>query len=211
MSDEVDEIFEKGDTVLLTLKNGAHYVGEFYYMDDLGVQIFLESKTVWNTKKIIKSNKDKNFESFVNESYKEQLAKLVSEKDWYDKFLEYFTEPLNINYDQYDIQDAVRKELYLDCREQCRKLWHKPVVDKETVVEEVSTPTLKPFKTPIPTLVVWSRIDEISGVEAMLENAEIENFAKSLENGEFDRMLKEAELDGPTIDCEETENKNDGE
>lgn len=191
-----DYIFEKGDMVLLTLTNGGHYVGEFACMDDLGVQIFLESKTEWTVGKIKKVVRDKDFRTFVENRVNDRLKSLTTDDAWMDLFCKYFNEPLDKNIDEYDLKDAVRQQVYQEEEAVARKLWGKPIIEDTIVEEDVTKPYLKMLKKPVRTLVTWSKIDEMCSATELAEDAEIKNFAESLENGDFQNMIDKLKDEG---------------
>lgn len=194
---EEDYLFEKGDMVLLTLKNGNHYLGEFACMDDLGVQLSVTAKTAHETVKEKKLIQDEAFENFVKNRVESRLlgSDHFKEKEWMDAFLDRFKVPIDTNVDFFDVKDAVIQSIQEEERAIAKSLWNRNVVTHVPYTEEqeVLKPFLKMCKKPVRTLVAWHKIDEMCNAEELVEDAQIKDFAASLENGEFEKMIQNME------------------
>lgn len=201
---EEDYIFEKGDMVLLSLKNKEHLVGEFRCMDDLGVQMVLESRTAYRVEKERRvRGDDGQYLKRVEELLEGEFTVTdLREIAWLKKMIlaEKFkkVEKLKHEKDLVTLDAEAEEEAKATIRGSKRSTGENGDRNRDeeelrgkTIIVDVTKPYLQMLKKPVRMLVKWENIDEMCSATDLAEDAEIKNFAESLENGDFNKLVDE--------------------
>lgn len=191
-SGEDEEIFSVGEAIVLTLKDGRHYLGELigYWDDGLGINLF--AKTAYRVDKA----ENTAFRQLVENKTKDAVQNLFSPKDWIERYRTVFqgqNKVMWVNTLPFDVLKAEILSHYREMfEEQTRKIWSGPIQE-----QDVTKPYLRELKRSVRTMVAWRMIDEVCSANEMAEEAEIADLSNLLENGEFHKLI-ENENEGET-------------
>lgn len=184
MSDEEEvELFETGEPIVLYLKDGRHYLGEFVGYYDEGIALRVEAKTAY---RVLKAE-DSKFEQFVQARIKEELGKLFSPKDWLQKARQ-LENKLNDNVGSLTIEqlkEYVTGQVTALHRNWAREHWSGPIQE-----EDVRVPYLQENKRSVRTLVMWDKIDEVCSANEMQEEDEMRDLSTMIDSGEFQKLIE---------------------
>ena len=183
--------FINGEMIVLTLKDGRHYLGEYYGSDTVGVNINVDAKTEMRLAKA----KNTKFENLIKKMVDEELKSIISPADWVDKARKISGgKQLFDNIDLDILKKHVIGSLYEFHRENVGRLWTGPKEEPD-----VTKPYLRQLKRSVRTLVPWDRIDEVCSATELGEKAEIADLSNLIDNGEFHRLI-ESMNEGETND-----------
>lgn len=182
------EVFTEGETIVLTLEGGRHYLGRFIgYFDD-GLAMHVDAKTAYKTVKAT----DSPFNVLVKNKVEERLSKNKTREDWIEDYRACFhgqkqtlwAEQLPLDQIIAEIK-AFITEIFT---EETQKIWNGPIQE-----QDVTKPYLRDMKRSVRTLVMWHKIDEVCSAQEMAEEAEIADLENLLENGEFYKLIEDGE------------------
>jgi hypothetical protein len=184
------ELFVNGDMIVLNLKDGRHYLGEYFGHDDIGVYLRVEAKTEMM---LVKAATTK-FENMVENLVQEEVKYLISPKDWLQKAVELSRG--KITYYDMEKQSMSLSDLKMHVlgsmreiqREKVGKIWTGPREEPD-----VTKPYLRPFKRSVRTIVAWHKIDEVVSATELAEEAEIADLSNLIDNGEFLKLIEAEE------------------
>jgi hypothetical protein len=184
------ELFVNGDMIVLNLKDGRHYLGEYFGHDDIGVYLRVEAKTEMM---LVKAATTK-FENMVENLVQEEVKCLISPKDWLQKAVELSRG--KITYHDMEKQSMSLSDIKMHVLGSLReiqrvnvgKIWTGPREEPD-----VTKPYLRPLKRSVRTLVTWAKIDEVVSATELAEEAEIADLSNLIDNGEFLKLIEAEE------------------
>src|SRR5215217_5870480 len=182
-NEEEVELFAEGEPIVLFLKDGRHYLGEFVGYYDEGIALKVEAKTAY---RILKAA-DSKYEQFIQARIKEELGRLFSPKDWLQKARQ-LENKLDDNVSSLtteQLKEYVIGQVTALHRKWAREHWLGPIQE-----EDISVPYLKELKRSVRTLVMWDKIDEVCSANEMQEEDEMRDLSTMIDSGEFQKLIE---------------------